>query len=102
MDIDRYAEWAAKIPVGTPPLKDDADLLAYLCLGLTSEAGEIAGLMKKRLRDGRWDAAATADELGDVAYYFARLCAAIGKTPSEILDQSVGKVEARLKASAKA
>jgi len=101
MDIDRYAEWAAKIPVGRP-LKDDADLLAYLCLGLASEAGEVAGLLKKRLRDGRWSAEAAADELGDVAYYFARLCAAIGKTPSEILDQSVAKIEARLSQSAKA
>jgi len=102
MDIDRYAEWAAKIPVGTPPLKDDADLLAYLSLGLASEAGEVAGLTKKRLRDGQCSADAAADELGDVAYYFTRLCAAIGKTPSEILDQSVAKIEARLKASAKA
>jgi len=102
MEIDRYAEWAAKIPVGTPPLKDDAELLPYLCLGLTSEAGEIAGLMKKRLRDGQWSADAAADELGDVAYYFARLCAAIGKTPSEVLDRSVAKIEGRLRQSAKA
>lgn len=97
MDIDRYAEWAAEIPVGTPPLKDEGELIAYLCLGLASEAGEVADLMKKRLRDRKWDTAAMADELGDVAYYFARLCAAIGKTPAQILDASVAKIEGRIK-----
>jgi NTP pyrophosphatase (non-canonical NTP hydrolase) len=97
MDIDRYAEWAAKIPVGTPPLKDKTDLIAYLYLGLASEAGEVADLLKKRLRDGKWDAEAMADELGDVAYYFARLCAAIGKSPSQILDASAKKIEGRLR-----
>ena len=96
MDIDRYAEWAARIPVGTPAIEDDAELLSYLCLGLSSEAGEIADLMKKRLRDGRWNPDAAADELGDLAYYFARLCAAVGKRPSEILDRSLAKIEQRI------
>jgi NTP pyrophosphatase (non-canonical NTP hydrolase) len=102
MDIDRYAQWAARIPVGTPPLTNEVELLAYLSLGLTSEAGEIADLLKKRLRDGRWSADEATDELGDLAYYFARLCAAIGKTPSEILDRSVAKIESRLGQSGKA
>jgi NTP pyrophosphatase (non-canonical NTP hydrolase) len=101
MEIDQYALWAANIPVGTPPIKAEAELLSYLCLGLTGEAGEIAGLMKKRLRDGTWSGDAAADELGDLAYYFARLCAALGKVPSEILDRSVGKIEARLRQAAK-
>ena len=99
MDIDRYAAWAAEIPVGTPPLKDGAELLSYLCLGLTGEAGEVADIVKRRLRDGQWSADAAADELGDVAYYFARLCAAIGRKPSDILDRNAAKIEARVRSS---
>lgn len=95
MDIDRYAEWAARIPVGTPPKRGD-ELMAYLGLGLSSEAGEVAGALKKKIRDGRWSPEAMSDELGDVAYYFARLCTALEKKPSEILDASVAKIEARL------
>jgi NTP pyrophosphatase (non-canonical NTP hydrolase) len=102
MDIDRYAQWAARIPVGTPPLTNEVELLAYLSLGLSSEAGEIADLLKKRLRDGNWSTDEVTDELGDVAYYFARLCAAVGKTPSDILERSVAKIEARLRPSSPA
>ncbi|HTO83883.1 MAG TPA: pyrophosphatase [Methylomirabilota bacterium] len=97
MDIDRYAEWAARIPIGRPPIRAEAALLSYLCIGLASESGELAGVVKKRLRDGQWNPEQAADELGDVAYYFARLCAALGKQPSEVLDRSVAKIAARLK-----
>jgi NTP pyrophosphatase (non-canonical NTP hydrolase) len=97
MDIDRYAEWAAKIPIGHPPIQAEAGLLSYLCIGLASEAGELAGVVKKLLRDGKWSPEQAADELGDVAYYFARLCAALGKQPSEVLDGSVAKIAARLR-----
>ena len=76
MDIDRYAEWAARIPIGRPPIEAEAAVLSYLCIGLASEAGELAGVVKKLLRDGQWNPEQAADELGDVAYYFARLCAA--------------------------
>jgi NTP pyrophosphatase (non-canonical NTP hydrolase) len=99
MDIDRYAKWAATIQVGRPPIQDDVKLLSYLCIGLASEAGELGGLVRKLLRDGEWNAEQAADELGDVAYYFARLCAALGKNPSGLLDQSVAKIEARIKAA---
>ena len=37
----------------------------YLSLGITSEAGEIAGKVKKYIRDGRLDPGAIAYELGD-------------------------------------
>jgi hypothetical protein len=87
VDIDRYAEWAVGLPVGQPPIQDRTQLLAYLGIGLASEAGELAGVIKTLLRDGSWDAEAAADELGDVAYYFARLCVAaksdrVGRPPA--------------------
>ena len=59
--------------------------LYYLSLGLTSEAGEVAGKVKKLLRDGKLDIGNLAYELGDCFWYLARLCDAIGYEPEDIL-----------------
>lgn len=52
--------------------------LSYLTHGLTSEAGEVSGKVKKILRDsdGFWNGeqrAAILDEIGDVLWYCARI-----------------------------
>lgn len=69
--------------------------LYYLALGLTSEAGEVAGKVKKLIRDGHWDAGAIAYELGDVFWYLVRLCDAIGYTPEDVLDINIKKLTSR-------
>ena len=74
-------------------------LLAYLGLGLTSEAGEVASEIKKLLRDGTWNADAIAAELGDVAYHWIRLVTALGRKPEEILAASRAKIDAKVKAA---
>ncbi|WP_216646146.1 MULTISPECIES: nucleoside triphosphate pyrophosphohydrolase family protein [unclassified Marinobacter] len=58
--------------------KDKA--LEYLTLGLVSEAGEVAGKVKKFLR-GDYDELPREDlekELGDVLWYIAQLCEVMG------------------------
>jgi NTP pyrophosphatase (non-canonical NTP hydrolase) len=92
MDIDEYATWAASIA------KIDAsnERLSYLGLGLASESGEVADHIKKLLRDDWLDKAGLVDELGDVIYYWACLCAATGQRPSDILKSSAGKIKRRL------
>ena len=47
------------------------DALAYLSLGLVSEAGEVAGKVKKQIRDGT--ISNVASEIGDVLWYCAML-----------------------------
>jgi NTP pyrophosphatase (non-canonical NTP hydrolase) len=98
MTIDEYATWAAsvaRIPKGGTL---DRERLSYLGLGLASEAGEVAGDIKKLLRDGEatWSADKLGDELGDVIYYWAALCAAIGRSPADVLSASRAKIEARI------
>jgi NTP pyrophosphatase (non-canonical NTP hydrolase) len=98
MDIEDYAAWAAKltrVPAGGTM---DRQRLAYLGLGLAGEAGEVADHVKKLLRDGEaaWNPAQVADELGDVIYYWAALCAATGRSPNEVLAASQAKIEARI------
>jgi len=94
MDIGEYVEWAATIAkVSAQP---SAERLAYFGLGLTAEAGEVADHIKKLLRDGCLDEAALIDELGDVIYYWACLCAASGRKPSEVLAASQSKISRRI------
>lgn len=66
--------------------------LYYLSLGLTSEAGEVAGKIKKLIRDGKLDIGNLAYELGDCFWYLARLCDAIGYEPEDILTININKL----------
>ena len=69
--------------------------LYYLTMGLTSEAGEVAGKIKKLLRDGEYDPGNVAYELGDVCWYVARLADAIGYEFEDILQINFSKLTDR-------
>jgi NTP pyrophosphatase (non-canonical NTP hydrolase) len=72
----------------------------YLSLGLASEAGEVASIVKKVIRDS---AGAFSDdaklallkELGDVVWYVAAFASEIGVDMSEILAENYYKLEFR-------
>lgn len=66
--------------------------LYYLSLGLTSEAGEVAGKVKKLIRDNTLDVGNLAYELGDCFWYLVRLCDAIGYEPEDILTININKL----------
>ncbi len=93
MTIDEYASWAATL--GKYPPNVDREMLSYLGLGLAGESGEVADRIKKFLRDGEWDAQRLAEELGDVIYFWACLCLCAGRQPSQVLEASRRKIEAR-------
>ncbi|MEZ2143068.1 nucleoside triphosphate pyrophosphohydrolase family protein [Bradyrhizobium sp. DN5] len=98
MTIDEYAAWAATIAkVEEHPSNER---LSYLGLGLAGEAGEVADHIKKLLRDGWLDQAGLVNELGDVVYYWACLCAATGQQPSEVLKTSAARINRRLSEAA--
>lgn len=101
MHINDYAVWAAAIARVTEGGAPDRERMSYLGLGLASEAGEIVGHIKKLLRDGEaaWRPEAIGDELGDLAYYWAALCVAIGRSPEAVLAASRTKIERRIAAA---
>lgn len=69
--------------------------IIYPALGLASEAGEVAGKIKKSLRDGVNTYNDIADELGDVLWYVAVLADDLGIDLSKIADRNIQKLTDR-------
>lgn len=75
----------------------------YVALGLASEAGEVAGKIKKQIRDGReWNGAQRADhryaivsELGDILWYIAELCSIYNIPLEDVAQHNVDKLQSR-------
>ena len=75
---------------------------SWLChsLGLASEAGEVAGKIKKLVRDkdgycGPEDAAKVADELGDCLWYIAMLAHDFKIPLGQIMRENIEKLTDR-------
>lgn len=71
--------------------------LTYVTLGLANEAGEVAGKLKKILRDqnGEITPEAAKDimkEAGDVLWYLAALASELGEDLSEIAEYNLMKL----------
>ena len=69
--------------------------LEYLALGLTSEAGEVAGKVKKLISDGKGDKKAIASEIGDVLWYCAMLAKETDVPLNEIMKENLRKLHSR-------
>lgn len=76
--------------------------MEYLALGLTSEAGEVAGKVKKVIRDysGVIDdnaGHAIAQELGDVLWYVAQIASLLNVELADIAAMNIKKLLDRQK-----
>lgn len=69
--------------------------LYYLAMGIASEAGEVAGKIKKLLRDGKLDSVAVMHEVGDVLWYCARLADALGFELEDVMQVNYAKLTRR-------
>jgi NTP pyrophosphatase (non-canonical NTP hydrolase) len=75
--------------------------LEYLALGLTSEAGEVAGKVKKLIRDGEdvegfeMKKIAIASEVGDVLWYCAMMAKEVGVPLNTIMTENLEKLHSR-------
>lgn len=73
MDFNEYQDWTDQTAI----YPEGLDGLWYVGMGIASEAGEVAGKLKKILRDG--DSPELREkvfhELGDVLWYAARVAA---------------------------
>jgi NTP pyrophosphatase (non-canonical NTP hydrolase) len=74
--------------------------IVYPTLGLTNEAGEVAGKVKKIFRDrggvvSDGDRSALTLELGDVLWYLAELCTQLGISLDDVAAANLRKLEDR-------
>ena len=77
--------------------------IVYPTLGLTNEAGEVAGKIKKIFRDkggviGQEDRAALKSELGDVLWYLAQICTDLDLSLQEVAEENLRKLARRQEA----
>lgn len=74
-------------------------LLMTGAIGIASEGGEFSEIVKKCVFQGKPLNDETLfhikRELGDIAWYFANACRAIGVNPSEVIEENVRKLESR-------
>jgi NTP pyrophosphatase (non-canonical NTP hydrolase) len=73
----------------------------YPTLGLTNEAGEVAGKIKKIFRDkngviGEAELEALKSELGDVLWYLAQVCTELDLSLDEVAEHNIEKLYSRL------
>jgi len=75
--------------------------MEYLMLGLANEVGEVLGKYKKYLRGDKMVRQdfekALVDELGDVMWYFVRICDMLDVTLYEVMTRNITKLHARVK-----
>lgn len=75
--------------------------IVYPTLGLTNEAGEVAGKIKKIFRDkggviGEEDREGLKYELGDVLWYLTQICTELNLTLEEVAAANLEKLLSRL------
>ena len=74
-------------------------LLMTGAIGIASEGGEFAEIVKKCVFQGKPLDNDTVfhikRELGDIAWYFVNACRAIGMDPNDVIAENVRKLEAR-------
>ena len=95
MEFDAYQNTARRTAIYGQRHK-----VTYPALGLASDAGEVAGKVKKVLRDrdgelGPEQIAALGDELGDVLWYVAVLAADLGLSLDTIAANNLAKLASR-------
>jgi len=89
-DYQTKARATAKYPV-------IGHAVIYPTLGLTNEAGEVAGKIKKIFRDkdgviGETEREALKAELGDVLWYISQVCTELDISLAEVAEANIAKL----------
>lgn len=94
--LNDYAEFTERMWFsgdGKPSMERDLPIMA---LGLAGETGEVVEHIKKLLRDGTITESELVKELGDVLYYWARICKFFDILPSDVIYANIEKLTSRM------
>lgn len=93
MEANQYQKLAMKT---LNPKLETKDILMNSVMGLCGEAGEAIDLVKKHFYQGHpLDIEKFSKELGDIAWYLAEACTAIGVQLSDVLETNINKLRLR-------
>jgi len=95
MDVKKYQDWTITTAVYPNAGEHGFNEALYLTLGLSSEAGEVAGKIKKIIRGDKVEPEALVSELSDVLWYLTRMCDNLGFSLEDLADYSYNKLEKR-------
>ena len=86
-----------KLAIRTSPcsINDPGAMLAHSVYGLTSEAGEVSGILQKVYQGREIDEEHIKKELGDCIWMVAEACTALGFTLEDVMVTNIKKLEAR-------
>lgn len=71
------------------------DMVCHAVFGLTSEAGEVAGLFQKWYQGHELDEEQLMKEIGDCLWMIAELCTAYGFSLEYVMQLNIDKLRAR-------
>lgn len=77
------------------PFDQKQDMLFHAVFGLTSEAGEVAGILQKKYQGHEVDKEHLEKELGDCLWMIAEACEALDITMDQIMDMNIDKLRKR-------
>jgi len=97
MNIVEYQKRTLETAVYPGAGKHGFEEINYLVHGLTSEAGEVAGKLKKIIRGDKVPPEAFLAELGDVLWYLARIADNVGVTLEQVAEYNFQKLQERAK-----
>lgn len=90
-DAARQRVWTGGAEPSDVPIR-----LLHACLGLQTEAGEIADPVKRHLFYGQpLDRLRIKEEVGDLCWYVALACNALGLDLGELMTANIAKLKAR-------
>ena len=89
--FDDYQNWAMSKAVYT----GQESKYFYPVLGLVSEVGELAALMKREIRDFEYSKESFKKEAGDILWYLTAVCQEEGLSLSEVVAANIEKLEGR-------
>lgn len=74
------------------PYDDKTSMLRHAVFGLTSEAGEVAGILQKEYQGHEIDKEHLKKELGDCLWMIAEACEALNITMSDVAGTNIDKL----------
>ncbi len=96
MEYSDYQEWTESMAL-YPRVQEDPKIVEalYLGNGLSEEAGEVAGHIKKWHRDGKIDRKKVLLEMGDTIWYLSQLCNLFEISITDVMTLNMAKLEDR-------